>query len=377
MNQQTAFIELPSAPMQASYETIQQVVKSNIPILITGETGVGKEGIAKYIHENSPRKCKPFIAINCGRFSAELLQSELFGHEAGAFTSAIRQRQGAFEIADGGILFLDEVPEMSLDAQKMLLRVLDTATFTRLGGNEALTVDVHIIAATNRDIVKTVAEKEFREDLYYRLKGMMLHLPPLRERTEDIAPLVTAFITEFSAVYRKGITRITTEALKLLEQAAWPGNIRQLRSTIQTAVALATTDRLERKDFPDIYPEFVQTLASVWQTLPPETQHAIWETLQPETRHAIMYDLSTRVTGQWNSSKVSHLPRMSRKVEALNIGDMNQNQILRAVAQRRIQQHTSLRKAAESLNIDIRTLQKYAHWEEPDNQAAEISSTEN
>ena len=249
----------------------------------------------------------------------------------------------------------------------MLLRVLDTATFTRLGGNEALTVDVHIIAATNRDIVKTVAEKEFRADLYYRLKGMMLHLPPLRERTEDIAPLVTAFITEFSAVYRKGITGITTEALKRLEQAAWPGNIRQLRSTIQTAVALATTDKLELKDFPDIYPDFVQTLTSVWQTLPPETQHAIWETLHPETRHTIMYELSTRPPGQWCGSQGSYIPKMGGKMESLNIGDMNQSQILRAVAQRRIQQYTSLRKAAESLNIDIRTLQKYAHWEEPDN----------
>ena len=366
MNQQTAFIELPSAPMQASYETIQQVVKSNIPILITGETGVGKEGIAKYIHERGPRKCKPFIAINCGRFSAELLQSELFGHEAGAFTSAIRQRQGAFEVADSGVLFLDEVPEMSLDAQKMLLRVLDTATFTRLGGNEALTVDVHIIAATNKDIVKAVAEKEFREDLYYRLKGMMLHLPPLRERPEDIAPLVAAFIDEFSVVYGKEITGIATDALKRLEHAAWPGNIRQLRSTVQTAVALATTDKLGLKDFWDIYPDFVQTLASAWQTLPPETQHAIWETLQPETRYTIMQELSTRSLGEYNSYQVAYIPRMSRKVESLNIGGMNQNQILRAVARKRIEQHTSLRQAAESLNIDIRTLQKYAHWKEPD-----------
>ena len=134
MNLQSAFIELPSTPMQKIYSTIQKVVGSNIPFFITGETGVGKEGIARYIHEKGKRRDKPFIAINCGRFSAELLQSELFGHEAGAFTSAIRQRQGAFEIANGGVLFLDEVPEMSLDAQKMLLSVLDTATFTRLGG---------------------------------------------------------------------------------------------------------------------------------------------------------------------------------------------------------------------------------------------------
>ena len=367
MNRQSVFIELPSVPMQAIYSTIQRIIESNIPFFITGETGVGKEGIARYIHENGPRRDQPFIAINCGRFSAELLQSELFGHEAGAFTSAIRQRPGAFEIANGGILFLDEIPEMSLDAQKMLLRVLDTATFTRLGGNEVLTVDVHIIAATNRDIVKAVAEKEFREDLYYRLKGMMLHLPPLRERPEDIAPLVSVFIDEFSSEYGKDVTGITRKALARLEQAAWPGNIRQLRSTIQTAVALATADRLEPEDFPEIYPEFVETLISTWQTLPPETQHAIWDTLPPETRHIIMHELATQTPEPWRSLQVPGIPGVSGKGEFLNIGNMNQNQILHVVAQRRVEQYTSLREAAESLDIDIRTLQKYAQWEESDN----------
>ena len=367
MNQQSAFIELPSAPMQEIYKIIQQVVKSNIPFFITGETGVGKEGIARYIHESSPRKDKPFIAINCGRFSTELLQSELFGHEAGAFTSAIRQRRGAFEAADGGILFLDEVPEMSLDAQKMLLRVLDTATFTRLGGNEVLTVDVHIVAATNRDIAKAVAKREFREDLYYRLKGMILHLLPLRERTEDIAPLVTAFINEFSAEYGKSVTGITSEALNRLEQSAWPGNIRQLRSTIQTAVALASAEELKLKDFPDIYPEFIQMLISIWQTLPSETQHAIWETFPLEIQHAIMHEGSTRAPEPWRNLQASHIPKTSEGGELINIENMNHNQILRAVAQKRIEQHASLREAAESLDIDIRTLQRYAQWKESDN----------
>ena len=166
MQPQPVFIQLPSASMQTIYKTIQQIGKSNIPFFITGETGVGKESIARYIHESGPRRAQPFIAINCGRFSAELLQSELFGQEAGAFTDTIHQRRGVFEIANGGVLFLDEVAEMSLDTQKMLLRVLDTATFTRLGGTEVLTVDIHIVAATNRDIMKTVAEKGFREDLY-------------------------------------------------------------------------------------------------------------------------------------------------------------------------------------------------------------------
>ncbi len=366
MNRQSAFIQLPSASMQTIYKTTQEIVKSNIPLFITGETGVGKEGIARYIYETSPRRDQPFIAINCGRFSAELLQSELFGHEAGAFTGAIRQRRGAFELANEGILFLDEVPEMSLDAQKMLLRVLDTATFTRLGGNEVLTVDVHIIAATNRDIEKAVAEKEFREDLYYRLKGMMFHLLPLRERPEDIAPLVAAFINEFSAEYGKNITGITPEALTRLERAAWPGNIRQLRSTIQAAVALATTDRLESKDFPDIYPEFIKTLISIWQTLPPETQNAIWETLHPETQHTMMHELSMQSSSSWSSLQVSNISRISEKGEFLNIRDLNQHQILSVVARKRVEQYASLREAAESLDIDIRTLQRYARLEESD-----------
>lgn len=367
MNKQPAFIELPSSQMQAIYNTVKQVVQSNIPFLITGETGVGKEGIAKYIHENSPRRDNPFIAINCGRFSAELLQSELFGHEAGAFTSAIRQRQGAFEQADGGILFLDEVPEMSLDAQKMLLRVLDTTTFTRLGGNQPLAVDVHILTATNRNIEKIVEKNKFREDLYYRLKGLTLHLPPLRARTEDIPPLVETFIPEFSSEYGKKITGITPEALTRLQEAAWPGNIRQLRSTIQTAIALATTDVLEPKDFPNIYPEFLQTLISIWGTLPQETQHAIWEALHPETQHIIMHELSAHPTQPWYSVRNSIDADTVEEAESLNIENMNQNQILRAVAQMRIEKFTSLREAAESLEIDIRTLQRHAQWSETDN----------
>ena len=363
MKMQPAYIDLPSAQMQMIYQKIQQVVKSNIPFLITGETGVGKEGIAQYIHKASPRCDNPFIAINCGRFSAELLQSELFGHEEGAFTSAIRRRIGAFEQANGGILFLDEIPEMSLDAQKMLLRVLDTSTFTRLGGNQVLVVDVHIITATNRDIEKVVEAKEFREDLYYRLKGMTLHLPPLRERPEDIAPLVDAFINEFRAEYGKDIKGITPEALSRLEQAAWSGNIRQLRSAIQTAIALTTNDSLEPKDFPNIYPEFLQTLISIWGTLAPQTQHAVWKALHPEAQHIIMHELATKTPQPWYRIRNSNGMKIEVG-EPINIQDMNQHEILREVAQMRIDKHSSLREAAESLGIDIRTLQRHAQWSE-------------
>ena len=366
MQQQSMYIQLPSAPMQTIYNTIRQVGKSNIPFFITGETGVGKESLARYIHERGVRCDQPFIAINCGRFSAERLQGELFGHEAEAFTSAIPQRRGAFEIANGGILFLDDVLEMSLDAQEMLLRVLDTATFTRLGGNEALTVDVHIIVATSKDIVKSVAEQEFREDLYYRLEGVMLHIPPLRERPEDIKPLVEAFISEFNAEYGKEVTGTAPEALARLEQMAWTVNIRQLKSTVQMAVALATADRLEPKDFLGVYLELAETLTSIWQTLPLETQDAIWQTLPLETQHAIMHKLSKQATGSWYNYRALNIPKMIEEEESASIKNMNLNQILRAVAQKRIQQYTSLREAAESLNIDVRTLRKYAQWKETD-----------
>ena len=374
MNMQPIFIELPSAPMQGIYRTIQQVAASDLPFFIMGETGVGKEGIARYIHKNGPRRDKPFVAINCGRFTFELLQSELFGHEEGAFTGANHRRQGAFETANGGVLFLDEVIEMPLEAQKMLLRVLDTRIFTRLGGNKNLTTDIRIIAATNRNIGETVLKAGFRPDLFYRLMGMRLEVPPLRDRPEDIAPLVASFIREFSPKRGKRVTGITPEALARLEKAAWPGNIRQLRSTVRTAIALATTDKLEIKDFPynfftapglekplsapdlkenpSTFPEFIQILIFIWKTLPAETQQTI------------IHELSTHLPEFWRNFQTSHIATTDENSELLNIKDMDQHEILRAVAQRRIDAYASLNKAARSLGIDIRTLQKHAHWEE-------------
>ena len=340
-------IKLPSKSMQAIYNTIQQIGSSNIPILITGETGTGKESLARYIHKSGKQSDKLFIAVNCGEHS-----SELFGHEGGVFKSAIRQRRGALETADGGILFLDEFSEMSLETQKKLLRVLDIGTFTRLGGNAPLTVDIHIIAATSQDIKKAVANKEFREDLYYRLKGIMLHLSPLRERPADIAPLVGAFISEFSTEYGKDITGITPEALTCLKQAVWLGNIRQLKSTIQSIVALATTtDKLKITDFPDIHIELTQALLPIWHTLPEEIKQAIWGTLPPETQHTTMHELKKQTGFQ----RVFNKPK-----EILDIENMNLSEILHAVAQNRIKQYSTRQEAADSLGIDTRTLLKYA-----------------
>ena len=239
-----------SAPMQAVLRQVEQVAPTKATVLITGETGVGKDVIAQAIHENSPRKNRPFKAVNCGAFYQDLLQSELFGHEKGAFTGATSQRRGVFEQADGGTLFLDEVAEMSPEVQVKFLRVLETQEFTRLGGERNIKVDVRIIAATNINLAKSVKEKNFRQDLYYRLNLFRIQVPPLRDRREDIPLFVSAFISEVSAEHRKTITGITPEALNYLKNADWQGNVRQLKNAVESAIIVATTDELQLKDLP-------------------------------------------------------------------------------------------------------------------------------
>ena len=239
-----------SEPMQVVLRQAAQVAPTKATVLITGETGVGKDVIAQAIHESSPRKEKPFKAVNCGAFYKDLLQSELFGHEKGAFTGATTQRRGVFEQANGGTLFLDEVAEMSPEVQVKFLRVLETQEFTRLGGERNIKVDVRIIAATNVDLVASVKQKKFRQDLYYRLNLFRIQIPPLRDRREDIPLFVSAFIPELSAEHGKPITGITPEALNYLQNADWYGNVRELRNAIETAIISATTEELQLKDFP-------------------------------------------------------------------------------------------------------------------------------
>ncbi len=239
-----------SEPMQVVLRQVAQVAPTKATVLITGETGVGKDVIAQAIHENSPRKNRPFKAVNCGAFYQDLLQSELFGHEKGAFTGATHQRRGVFEQANGGTLFLDEVAEMSPEVQVKFLRVLETQEFTRLGGEKNIKVDVRIIAATNIDLAASVKQKKFRQDLYYRLNLFRIQIPPLRDRREDIPLFVSAFVSELSAEHGKPITAITPEALNYLQSADWYGNVRELRNAIETAIISATTEELQLKDFP-------------------------------------------------------------------------------------------------------------------------------
>ncbi len=230
-----------SAALQRVLDIVRKVAKSNTTVLIRGETGTGKELIAGAIHHNSLRSSRSFVKVNCAALQENLLESELFGHEKGAFTGADKQRIGRFEQADGGTLFLDEIGDMSPSTQAKILRVLQEHEFERLGGTRTLRVDVRLIAATNRDLSMMVQNGQFREDLYYRLNVVSIEMPPLRERKDDIVPLAHAFIRRFSAELKKKIEGIETDAQKMLMRYNWPGNIRELENTIERAMLLAET----------------------------------------------------------------------------------------------------------------------------------------
>jgi len=219
-------------------DVLRQISPTNATVLIHGESGAGKELVARAIHNNSPRRAHEFVGLNCAALSDTILESELFGHEKGAFTGADQQRQGRFEYADHGTLFLDEVGDMPIATQIKLLRVIEQREITRVGSNEPIKVDVRLIAATHRNLEDLVRAKTLREDLYFRLNVVRLHLPPLRERLDDIPLLADAFLQEFNQEYGKSVT-ISAEALRLLYQYAWPGNVRELKNCIQNLVLTA------------------------------------------------------------------------------------------------------------------------------------------
>src|SRR6185369_13191344 len=224
-----------SQALQRVLDVVKKVAKSNTTVLIHGETGTGKELIAGAIHHNSLRNARNFVKVNCAALQENLLESELFGHERGAFTGADKQRIGRFEQADGGTLFLDEIGDMSPSTQAKILRVLQEHEFERLGGTRTLRVDVRLITATNRDLAGMVQTGQFREDLYYRLNVVSIEMPPLRERKDDIVPLANTFIRRFSAELKKKIDGLDPDAQRLLMRYNWPGNIRELENSIERA----------------------------------------------------------------------------------------------------------------------------------------------
>ena len=237
-------------PMHKIFATALTVAPSRSTVLISGESGTGKEVVARFIHDNS-RRTGLFVPVHCAALSANLLESELFGHEKGAFTGANEQRRGRFELADGGTVFLDEIGEIDAATQVKLLRVLESRSFERVGGTETIQTNIRLIAATNRDLKSMVEAGEFREDLYYRLSVINLHLPPLRERREEIPVLVNAFVREFSADNGKVVDGVSDEAMQVLSAWSWPGNIRELRNTVECMVVLNGSGIIGADDLPE------------------------------------------------------------------------------------------------------------------------------
>jgi transcriptional regulator with PAS, ATPase and Fis domain len=230
--------------------TIKRVAPTTAPVLITGESGTGKELVATTIHANSPRRERPFIAINCAAIPQGLIESELFGHERGAFTGANQARLGCFELANTGTLFLDEITEMPADAQAKLLRVLQDKRLRRIGGSREISADVRVLAASNRNLARAMRDGTLREDLFFRLNVVPIEIPPLRQRIEDVALLVEEFVREFSQRHGMPVVRVEDELVRALEAYAWPGNVRELQNVIERAVIFSRSSALSIRDLP-------------------------------------------------------------------------------------------------------------------------------
>jgi two-component system response regulator HydG len=246
---QSLFLIGGSSEMKRIYETIQSVKNSTCSVLVSGETGTGKELIARELHYSSNRSHKPFVAVNCAAIPHDLIEAELFGHEKGAFTGASQRRVGRIEAASGGTLFLDEIGELDTSVQSKLLRVLQEKEFSRLGDNLAIEVDFRLIASTNRDLRKEIGAGNFREDLFYRLNVVCINIPPLRDRRTDISLLARAFVEEFCEREEKALS-LSSGALKALQKYSWPGNVRELKNVIEGAVVMAKSRKIKPEDFP-------------------------------------------------------------------------------------------------------------------------------
>jgi two-component system, NtrC family, response regulator HydG len=238
-----------SSAMRQVFELVRNVAPTDATVLLRGESGTGKELVARAIHAHSRRRYFPLVAVNCGALAEGILESELFGHERGAFTGAHYRRKGKLEMADGGTLFLDEIGNIAMKTQMDLLRALETKSFTRLGGTENVHTDFRVVCATNRDLEKAVAEGEFREELYYRINVFSIQLPPLRERRGDIPLLVEHFVEHFALAMAKPVREVSPEALDLLVRHAWPGNVRELENAVERAMVVGKPPRLEAADF--------------------------------------------------------------------------------------------------------------------------------
>lgn len=239
-----------SKEMQKIYTLIDAVADTTANVVITGESGTGKELVARAIHKKSSRRVGPFIAVNCSAFPSEILENELFGHEQGAFTGALKEKAGCFELAHTGTLFLDEICDMPLETQAKILRALEERRFRRLGGKEEIDVDVRVLSASNKKLEQAVKEKSLREDIYYRLSVVEIELPPLRERTSDIPLLMNEFLKFFNETNEKRVTKFSSRSIEVLNRYYWPGNVRELKNTIERAIVLCKGDTIQVTDLP-------------------------------------------------------------------------------------------------------------------------------
>lgn len=239
-----------SKALKDAVSLAQKVSGTDVPVLLTGETGTGKEVFAQAIHYNSKRAKQDFVAVNCSSFSKELLESEMFGHKAGSFTGALKDKKGLFEEADNGTIFLDEIGEMAFELQAKLLRILETGEYIKIGDTKPTRVNVRVVAATNRNLPEEITAGRFREDLFYRLSVFQIHLPPLRERPGDVRILAKAFVKDFSVRLARPVTEITPAFLEALEQQPWKGNIRELRNVIERSLIVCESERLDVADLP-------------------------------------------------------------------------------------------------------------------------------
>jgi len=306
-----------SEPMLKIFDLVAQVAPSRSTVLLQGESGTGKELIAKAIHLNSPRRDRPFVPVNTGSMPADLLESTLFGHVKGAFTSAIASKKGLFEIADRGTLFLDEIGNMSLDTQSKILRVLQDRKFMHLGGVQEIQVDVRIIAATNVDLKQQVREGRFREDLFYRLNVISIDLPPLRQRKEDIPLLSSFFLDRYSKENERSTRRLTPEALRPLLTYSWPGNVRELENVVERAVVLSTGVEIG----PELLPDPIAGRAAAFPVLEHRADASLFDIMEDCERHVII-DMLEKCN--WNQTEAAErfrvpLSTLNQKIKRLNI----------------------------------------------------------
>jgi DNA-binding NtrC family response regulator len=302
-----------SDSIRSVIETIQQISSSDINILVLGESGTGKELVAKAIHNLSPRSEKRFVAFNCGSFTEELMANELFGHEKGAFTGATTDKRGLIEAANGGTLFLDEIGDMPLTMQVKLLRVIQEREFLRVGGVEPVSVDVRFIAATHRDLREDLAQGHFRQDLYYRLNVITIHLPPLADRNGDIPLLAHHFLAEKVKGMKKKIHEIEREAMDLLTHYSWPGNVRELENVIERAVALENGPRIRADDLPEYVRNLsIETYRQKFSPVP---------TLRDQEKHYIKWVLEKCEGNKTKASEIMGIDRASlwRKIKRFGL----------------------------------------------------------